>query len=102
MFFYQVFLLGSSAPALTYHCEDQIESGSIVSVPLQTKLKEAVVVKEVDKPSFETAPIENISRKFYTSVQLEIAKFISEYYFSSFGEAINLFLNAFGLDIEDA
>ncbi|MCD6211579.1 MAG: primosomal protein N', partial [Sulfurovum sp.] len=29
---------------------------------------------------------------YYTNVQMEIAKFISEYYFSSFGEAISLFL----------
>jgi primosomal protein N' (replication factor Y) len=59
---------------------------------LQTKLKEAVVVKEVDKPFFETSSVENISRKLYTPAQLEIVKFISEYYFSSFGEAISLFL----------
>ena len=66
--------------------------GSIVSVPLKRKVKEGVVVKAVDKPSFETAPIETLSSKFYTPLQLEIAKFISNYYFSSLGEAISLFL----------
>lgn len=69
-----------------------MSAGSVVSVPLQTKVKKGVVVAEADKPSFETAPIENISQKFYTPVQLEIAKFISEYYFSSLGEALALFV----------
>ena len=55
-------------------------------------MKDAVIVKEVDRPSFQTAEIEKVSDRFYTHVQLELAKFISEYYFSSFGEAISLFV----------
>lgn len=85
MYYYHVSLLGSSAPGLTYHSSDQIEIGSVVSVPLQTKLKEAVAVKKVGKPAFDTAQIEKLSDRFYTPEQIDIAKFISEYYFSSFG-----------------
>ncbi len=64
--------------------------GSIVTVPLKTTHKEAVIVKEVEKPDFETAEIVSVSDKCYSVEQMEIAKFISEYYFSSFGEAISL------------
>jgi len=64
----------------------------IISVPLKTTVKEAVVVKKVEKPKFETAEIVSVSHKAYSPEQLEIAKFISEYYFSSFSEALSLFL----------
>ncbi len=64
----------------------------MVSVPLKTTLKDAVVIEEVVKPEFETAEIASVSDKYYSNEQMEIAKFISEYYFSSFGEAISLFL----------
>jgi len=63
-----------------------------VSVPLKSTLKDAVVLKEVQKPKFETAQINRILDKFYTPEQIEISKFIAEYYFSSYGEAISLFL----------
>ncbi len=66
--------------------------GSIVSVPLKTTLKDAVVIEEVKQPEFETAEIVSVSDKVYSTEQIEMAKFISEYYFSSFGEAISLFI----------
>jgi len=50
------------------------------------------VVAEVEKPEFETTEIASVSDRGYRSEQMEIAKFISEYYFSSFSEAISLFL----------
>jgi primosomal protein N' (replication factor Y) len=51
------------------------------------------VVEEVEKPSeFECLEILNILDTFYTPEQLQIAQFISQYYFSSLGEAIALFL----------
>nr|WP_309499293.1 primosomal protein N' [Sulfurovum sp.] len=92
MHYYKILLLRSSAPGLTYHSQYQILPGFIVTVPLKTTVKEAVVVKEVEKPDFETAEIISVSDKCYSKEQMETAKFISEYYFSSFGEAISLFL----------
>jgi primosomal protein N' (replication factor Y) len=77
---------------LTYHSQHPLTVGSAVSVPLKTTLKEAVVTEEVEKPEFETAEIAFAADTYYTNEQIEIAKFISEYYFSSFGEAISLFL----------
>ena len=92
VYYYQTVLLKSSAPILTYASVEPLQRGNIVSVPLKSTLKDAVVMKEVDKPTFETAQIEKISAHSYDAIQMEIAKFISEYYFSSFSEAISLFL----------
>jgi primosomal protein N' (replication factor Y) len=77
---------------LTYFSQQILRLGSIVSVPLKTAVKEAVVIEEVKKPEFETVEIVSVSDKVYSTEQMEIAKFISEYYFSSFGEAISLFI----------
>ncbi len=92
MYFYKILLLRSSAPSLTYHSQNKLTKGSVVSLPLKTTFKEAVVIEKVEKPEFETAEIASVSDHFYSHEQLEIAKFISEYYFSSFGEAISLFI----------
>lgn len=90
--YYKILLLRSSAPSLTYHSQNKLTKGSVVSLPLKTTLKEAVVIEEVAKPEFETAEIASVSDNSYSHEQMEIAKFISEYYFSSFGEAISLFI----------
>lgn len=66
--------------------------GSVISVPLKSTLKDAIVVKEVEKPTFATLNVVSVSDKFYSLKHREIAKFISEYYFSSFAEAISLFI----------
>jgi len=90
--YYEISLLRSSAPLLTYAYPDELMPGSIVSVPLKTTLKDAVVISKVDKPTFETTEIVSVLDKCYSLKQMEIAKFISEYYFSSFSEAISLFI----------
>ncbi|MEA3522393.1 MAG: DEAD/DEAH box helicase, partial [Campylobacterota bacterium] len=92
MYYYQVTLLRSSAPYLTYESHSVCSIGSVVTVPLKSTFKEAVILKEVEKPSFETTVIHIILDKMYTSKQLEIAQFMSEYYFSSLSEAISLFI----------
>ena len=93
MFYYLVHLLRSSAPSLTYCSYDELTKGSIVFVPLKTTLKEAVITEEVEKPNFETQEIVSTVNRCYSRVQMEIAKFISEYYFSSFSEALSLFIS---------
>ena len=92
MHYYKILLLRSSAPSLTYHSQNKLIRGTVVSIPLKTTFKDAVVIEEVKKPEFETADIVSVLDKFYSVEQMEIAKFISEYYFSSFGEAISLFI----------
>jgi len=90
--YYKVALLRSSAPELTYSSELTIELGSIVTIALKSTQKSAVVVQEVEKPTFETFEIITILSTYYNSNQIEIAKFIAQYYFSSFSEAISLFI----------
>ena len=92
MYFYEIILIRSSAPSLTYFSSSKLASGTLVYVPLKTTQKEALVVAEVEKPDFETVSILSVRDKAYRPDQMSIAKFISEYYFSSFSEAISLFM----------
>ncbi|MCK4442287.1 MAG: DEAD/DEAH box helicase, partial [Sulfurovaceae bacterium] len=93
LFYYQISLYRSSAPILTYHYDEPLNQGQLIEVPVKSKIKRAIVLDEVEKPkNFETFEILNILDFCYTQTQIEIAKFISEYYFSSFGEAIALFM----------
>jgi primosomal protein N' (replication factor Y) len=61
---------------------------------MHSKTKVAMVLKEVEKPeTFETSEVSNVLETYYSSSQIEIAKFISSYYFSSLGEALALFVS---------
>jgi len=93
IYYYQVTLLKSSAPTLTYHSEKSLTIGQCLEVPIHSKTKLAMVLKEVEKPeSFETSEVSKVLESYYSSMQIEIAKFISSYYFSSLGEALGLFV----------
>ena len=92
MFYYQTTLLKSSAPILTYHAKEALKIGQIINVPVHSKTKRAMILKEVEKPTeFKTSEIVEVSEEYYDEKQIEIAKFIATYYFSSLGEAIALF-----------
>ncbi len=91
MNYYEIALIGSSAPILTYCSKDSYNRGDIIYVPLKSSLKRGVVLIKVEKPSFNCSPIEQKDDYFFTQTQIEIANFIKDYYFSSFGEAIALF-----------
>jgi primosomal protein N' (replication factor Y) len=90
--YYQVSLLRSSAPVLTYVSDASLAVGAVVLVALKSSTKEAVITAIVEKPSFDTVPIHRTLDKYYNAVQMQSARFISEYYFSSFSEAISLFI----------
>ncbi len=92
MKYYEIALIKSSAPTLTYASVETLESGQMVSVPLKSTTKDAVILQPVEKPTFETTEISTVLQNYYSKAQMQIAKFISEYYFSSFSEAISLFL----------
>ena len=96
--YYEVALLNSNAPILTYASATKYSRGTIVNVPLKSSTKRAVILKEVDKPEFKCQNIINKEELFFKAWQMEVAKFIKEYYFSSFGEAIGLF-SPYSLDI---
>jgi primosomal protein N' (replication factor Y) len=62
-------------------------------VPLQSKVKRAIILDEVEEPKdFKALEIINILDNFYSKTQLDIAEFISKYYFSSLGEALAIFI----------
>jgi len=92
MYYYEVALLGVHAPLFTYSFHDSLEVGAVVRVSLKRSQKLGVIIKEVAKPSFETTEIDALQEEYYSSRQLKVAKFITEYYFSSYGEALALFL----------
>jgi len=92
MYFYQTAILGSASPLLTYKSEERLDIGELIKVPIRAKIRDAVVVQEVEEPKeFEVFRIEERTEFQFSSNQLESAKFISEYYFSTLSEALRLF-----------
>lgn len=93
MKYYEIVIIGSILEPLTYQSKMEIEPNSIVNVSLRNKELRGVVLKEVEQPPFETSEILSVDEDLYfPSKVLEGAKFISQYYSSSFGEALALFL----------
>lgn len=93
MFYYELALLKSPLSNLTYQSENQIKIGTKVQVKLQRRknLNDAVVIKEVEKPSFKCVNIEEITNEFYDDKMLQVSNFISQYYVSSLGEALSIY-----------
>ncbi len=92
MYFYEISLLNSPLAPLTYCSNCLLDIGRMVVVKLRNRLIEGVIVNVVQKPNFNVLPVEEVLSTFYMPKQLKAAKFISEYYFSSLGEALHLFL----------
>ena len=93
MYYYEVALLKSPLEPLTYQSEQKIDIGVKIEVNLQkrVKLQEAVVIKEVEKPSFKCVSIANITQFYYDKLMLTSAMFISQYYVCSLGEALSIY-----------
>ncbi len=91
MRFFEIAILKSGSPSLTYSSKDEYSVGDIVEIELRGSKKKGVVLKEVKKPSFKVKEIAGSTELFLSSMQLKIAEFISFYYFSSVGEALSLF-----------
>ncbi len=78
--------------ALTYSYEDELAAGSVVTVPLRSKMTTAFVVGSVKKPSFALKPIKNVLSPTPLPTRcIDLAKWIAEYYGSSVGEALRQF-----------
>lgn len=94
MKYYEVALLKSPLDPLTYQSELDLLEGRKVQVSIRNrkKLSDAVILKEVEKPSFKCVTIEETSNEFYDKKMFEIANFISQYYVCSFGEALGVFI----------
>lgn len=94
MNFYELTFLKSPLNYLTYQSKDKIKIGTKVLVPLGNRKKqtEAVVIKKVEKPEFKCLDILEITNFYFDEKMLEIAKFISQYYVCSLGEALGVFI----------
>lgn len=101
MFYYEVALLKSPLNNLTFQNEEKIDIGSKVFIKLKNRkvLDEAVIIKEVEKPTFDCTNISEITNQFYDEKMLQIASFISTYYVCSIGEALSVY-NPFDKNIE--
>lgn len=76
----------------TYEGPDSTNIGDLVEANLRRKNYRAIVIKKVNKPKFATKPFKLIKAGFLSEWQIELSKYIEDYYFSSDVKAINLFL----------
>lgn len=89
--YYLVSILGSPLGVLTYSYDHSLNIGTKVQVTLNNRVKNGVITKSCDKPTFKTLPINEVEELFYSQTQLSFASFISTYYFCSLGEALAIF-----------
>ena len=101
MFYYEVALLKSPLNPLTYQNEEEIKLGTKVAVKLRNRknLTYGVIVKKVEEPKFKCVSIDEITNEYYDFNMLETAKFVSQYYVCSLGEALSVYI-PFNSDIK--
>ena len=92
MYYYKISLLGSPLEPLTYTSSQNYQNLDLVTVPLHKKEKEGLILEEVSKPEFESLEIIKHEGFRLTDEHYRFARFISEYYFCSLGEAFSLFI----------
>ena len=91
MLYYEVAVLGASLKPLTYSSNFKILAYQIVSVPVKSSIKSAVILREVAKPSFKTKEILEISQLRFAPFQIALANFIAYYYVCEKGVAFGIF-----------
>ena len=100
MHYHNISILGSPLEPFSYQSSQIITTGTKVSVKFRNRTVDGVIISSCEKPAFDTNEILDVSDFFYSPKQIELAKFISRYYFSSLGEALSLML-AFNRDFMD-
>ena len=90
MNYYNISLISSPLEPFTYHSSSLIKIGTKVSIDIKKRVTNGVVVSKSEKPTFKTQEILEILDEYYSKEQLELARFISNYYICSFGDAIGL------------
>ncbi len=79
--------------ALTYSAEEQLDEGTVVSVPLGNQTVSGFVVRQVPKPSFTAKPISAvIEGKPLPGALMELHDWIKDYYPGPLGLTTQLFL----------
>jgi len=90
--YYLLSIIGSPLEPFSYHSVYEINIGTKVSVIFNKREKDAVAISSCEKPDFETNEILKISDFIYSEKQLSLAKFISQYYICSLGDALALIM----------
>jgi len=91
LYFYEISLLNSPLTPLTYNHNIGLSLGVEVEVQLRNRTLLGIVVSICEEPVFKTTSITKVTTFHYSQIQVKCAKFISEYYFCSLGEALQLF-----------
>jgi primosomal protein N' (replication factor Y) len=92
--YYEVAFIKSPLAPLTYKSKEPLTIGSQVMVSLKNRKQEniGVILKKVEKPTFQCTDISVVLETFYTNFVIDVAFFISKYYVCSIGEALGLFI----------
>ncbi|MFK5882452.1 MAG: primosomal protein N' [Sulfurospirillum sp.] len=90
--YYQVSLLNSPLSPLTYVSEYELKPGNIVKIKLNGKEKSGAIISKTSKPDFKCEEIFGVKDEYFTLSTLANAKFISDYYVCSLGDALSLFI----------
>ena len=93
MYYYELALLKSPLNNLTFQSEEKIILGKKVLIKLKQRknLDEAVVIKEVEKPTFKCSDIVEITNEYFDEKMQQIASFVSQYYVCSLAEALSVY-----------
>jgi len=88
--YYTISLIGSPLGEFTYESSNSISIGTIVEIEVRNRVTSGVIISSCDKPDFDTNEILSISEFYFSSKQIELAKFISTYYICSLGDAFGI------------
>lgn len=95
MYYYDVWVADSrfqAGKALTYHSEDELPEGAVITIPLRAKMTTAFVADKTVQPSFATKPIKAVLSTVPMPIySLPLARWMSEYYSVSLGECLRQF-----------
>ncbi len=91
MNYYEIAIIGHNLASLTYESAEEIEEGRVVAVDVARKQKEGVVVKKCEKPSFKTSAVKELTDKYYSKEQMQLARFVSSYYVCELAIGASLF-----------
>lgn len=90
MHYYQIAILKRALEPLTYQSQQKLQIGSLLTTTLQNRQIKAVVIKEVQKPSFTCKELHPNIEYIFSSYQLKLAHFIATYYVSHLSKAFAL------------
>ncbi|ECH3696523.1 primosomal protein N' [Campylobacter coli] len=92
MRYYELAVFGLYLQNLTFYSKEEIPALREVIIDLKNKKNlRALVLKECQKPEFQTKEIKEITPFSLSHTQFELAKFISYYYTSKLGFVLGLF-----------